>query len=186
MFLPESMNCYNRVNMERSTTRNIILTGFMGTGKSSVGRALAERLNRPFVDTDAVIARRTGRPIAALFAEEGEGAFRLWEATIAGELAETSGLVIATGGGLMLDPANAEALGRNGRIFCLTAAPEELLVRLAWDGTRPLLQEADPLSRINDLLAQRAAAYARFPQIDTNGRGISEVVEAIVRALRRS
>ena len=99
---------------------NIILTGFMGTGKTTVGRLLAERLGREFVDTDDLIVARAGRPIADIFNDDGETRFREWEAQVAGELAGRRGLVIATGGRLMLDPDNAAALGATGPVLCLS------------------------------------------------------------------
>src|SRR5690606_6565646 len=100
--------------------RNVVLTGFMGTGKTTVGRLLAERLGFEFVDTDALITERHG-PIPEIFARDGEAAFRQFERALAAELAERSGLVVSTGGRLMLDPASAAALGNGAAVFCLTA-----------------------------------------------------------------
>ncbi len=109
---------------------NIILTGFMGTGKSTVGRLLAGRMGREFVDTDDLIAQRDGRSIADIFNDDGETHFRDLEAQVAAELAERRGLVIATGGRLMLDPDNAAALGATGPVFCLSAEPAVIVA--AW------------------------------------------------------
>lgn len=163
---------------------NIILTGFMGTGKTTVGRALAGRLGREFVDTDELIVARDGRSIARIFREDGEARFRQWERQIAAELAGRRGLVIATGGGLMLDPANVAALGATGPVFCLAADAEAILERIAAvEATRPLLDGDDATARIASLLGQRAAAYARFRAIDTSGRETSDVVDAILAAL---
>src|SRR5512143_2336464 len=99
------------------TRTNIVLTGFMGTGKTTVGRLLAAQLGYEFVDTDVLIEARLGRPISQVFAELGEAAFRQMEADLAQELANREGLVISTGGRLMLDPANVAALSRQGRVF---------------------------------------------------------------------
>jgi 3-dehydroquinate synthase len=163
---------------------NIILTGFMGTGKTTVGRLLAQRLGREFVDTDELIVARAGRPIADIFNEDGETRFREWEAQVAGELAEQRGLVIATGGRLMLDPDNAAALGATGPVFCLTADPADILARVAAeDGKRPLLAGDDPHTRVRALLRRRAAAYDRFRAVDTGGRTLEEVTAAIAALL---
>ena len=109
------------------TDENIILTGFMGTGKTTVGRLLAARLGRAFVDTDEVIVGRAGKPIADIFHDEGEARFREMEAAVTKELAGRRGLVVASGGRLLLDPDNAATLGATGPIFCLTAAPGTIM-----------------------------------------------------------
>jgi len=167
-----------------AATDNIILTGFMGTGKTTVGRRLAERLGRPFVDTDEWIVARAGRSIADIFREEGEGRFREWETRAAKELARQRGLVIASGGRLMLDPDNAAALGRTGPVLCLTAGPAEIMARVAADETkRPLLAGDDAPARVRALLQQRAAAYVRFRAVPTDGRTAEQVVDDIAAAL---
>lgn len=161
--------------------RNIVLTGFMATGKSSVGRALAARLGYEWVDTDALIESRHG-PIGEIFRLQGEAAFRRFEAEVAEELGGRTGLVISTGGGLLLDPRNEERLGRSSRVFCLTAAPSEILRRIdaQSDVERPLLAGKDPEQRIAGKLAERAATYARFEQVATDARTVDEIVVDIV------
>ncbi|MBK7896739.1 MAG: shikimate kinase [Candidatus Promineifilaceae bacterium] len=159
---------------------NIILTGFMGTGKSSVGRLLAQRLQRPFLDTDALIVQRDGRSIATIFAEDGEATFRHWERTVARELAQQQGLVIATGGRLMLDEDNAELLAASGQVFCLTAAPQTILNRIKDDAERPLLNVPNPAERIALLLEMRREGYGHFPQINTEGKTAAQVADEIV------
>lgn len=164
---------------------NVVLTGFMGTGKSTVGRLLAGRTGRAFVDTDAIIEDRHG-PIPEIFATQGEAAFRQMEREVAAELAALDGLVIGTGGRLLLDPVNAEVLGRTGRVFCLTASVDTILQRVAPDGDaagRPLLAGADVRERITALLVDRAPGYAAFEQVDTDGRTPAEVVDEVVRRL---
>jgi len=149
---------------------NLILTGFMGTGKTTVGRLVAEKLGREFVDTDSVIEERHG-PIHEIFEQHGETAFRDFERDLARELGQRSGLVIATGGRMLLDPDNFRALSRNGRIFCLVATPEEIYDRVTRDPSgvnRPLLEVADPKQRIVELLDERALDYERFPQLRTD------------------
>lgn len=163
-----------------SDEANIVLTGFMGTGKSTVGRLVAERLGRRFVDTDALIESRHG-PIPRLFAEHGEDHFRRLEREVAAELAATSGLVVATGGRTMLDPANQASLGASGTVVCLAASVEQLVLRLQDEAEdRPLLQGDDPAGRITGLLAEREAGYARFPQVVTDGRTPDEVARAVI------
>lgn len=159
---------------------NIVLTGFMGTGKSTVGRLVADRLGRRFVDTDALIESRHG-PIPELFAEHGEDRFRELEREVAAELATQSGLVVSTGGRTMLDPANEAALGSTGVVVCLSASVEALVHRLR-DGAehRPLLRDREPAERIAELLAERAAGYGRFPQVLTDGRTPDQVADAVI------
>ena len=159
---------------------NIVLTGFMGTGKSTVGRLVAERLGRRFVDTDALIESRHG-PIPRIFAEHGEAHFRQLERDVAAELAARSGLVVATGGRTMLDPVNEASLGTSGTVVCLAASVAQLVIRLRDEAEhRPLLQGDDPAGRVAALLAEREEAYGRFPQVATDGRTPAEVADAVV------
>ncbi len=159
---------------------NIVLTGFMGTGKSTVGRIVAERLGRRHVDTDAVIEERHGT-IPQLFAAHGEDHFRRLERGVAAELAGEVGLVVSTGGRTMLDPDNQATLGRTGVVVCLAAPVDELVARLRGGaGQRPLLRDGDPAERIAALLAERAEGYGRFPQVATGGRGPDEVADAVI------
>ena len=164
---------------------NVVLTGFMGTGKSTVGKRLAERLGYEFVDTDALIVARNGRSIPDIFRESGEAAFRQMETAVAQALRGKTELVIATGGRLMLDEANAAALLENGRVFCLTAEPEEIIARLDGDERRPLLDVPDPAAQIRRLLDARAAAYGQFPQISTSGKSAEQVAEEIWEIVKR-
>ncbi|MCS7040296.1 MAG: AAA family ATPase, partial [Caldilineales bacterium] len=117
-------------NSATASPPNLVLTGFMGTGKTAVGRAVAARLGRPFVDMDEWIARRAGMSIAEIFARQGEGAFRAMEAELVRELAGQRGLVIATGGGALVDPTNRETFCRTGLVICLTASVEAILARV--------------------------------------------------------
>lgn len=150
--------------------RSVVLTGFMATGKSTIGRLLARRLGFDFVDTDELIEREHG-PIPDIFAERGEAAFRAIERDVAAKLAERDRLVVSTGGRLMLDLPNITALTRRGRVFCLVASPDTVLARVASGDSpteRPLLAVDDPRARIAELLAERDAGYRRFPQIATD------------------
>jgi len=158
-----------------------VLTGFMATGKSVVGGSLADALGYGFVDTDSVIEERHG-PIEEIFRTLGEGAFREMERELANELAAMHGVVIATGGGMLLNDEVASLLGSVSRIFCLTAEPEEILRRVEEQASpeRPLLAGSRQADKIAALLASRAAAYARFEQVPTDGRSIEEIVGDIL------
>lgn len=157
----------------------IVLTGFMGTGKSTVGRLLAERLGYEWVDTDDLIEHRHG-PIAEIFRTEGEDAFRRHERNVVAELAERTGRVISTGGKLMLDPVNATLLA-DAAVFCLTADIDTILARTGTDTTvRPLLAGEEATARIAALLDERAVGYAAYEQVPTTGRTPEEVVEDIM------
>ncbi|MFZ9015361.1 MAG: shikimate kinase [Ilumatobacteraceae bacterium] len=160
---------------------NVVLTGFMATGKSTVGRLLAARSGRDFVDTDAVIEERHGS-IPRIFAEHGEAEFRRLERELAVELASRRGLVIATGGRMLVDPVNAEVLAASGVVVCLTASPETVIERLTADGvaSRPMLTGADLPGRIRQLLAEREGAYRRFVQVSTEDRSPIEVCDAVL------
>jgi 3-dehydroquinate synthase len=168
--------------MQKNDKKNIILTGFMGTGKTTVGSLLATQLGREFIDTDELIQTRHGRSIPEIFLELGETAFRQMEADIVQELAEREELVISTGGRLMLDPANVAALSRKGRVFCLVATPEEILTRLRDDKEhpRPLLKVPNPGERIVELLQKRQKGYLRFLQVMTNEKQPTEVTRDLV------
>jgi shikimate kinase / 3-dehydroquinate synthase len=162
---------------------NIILTGFMGTGKSTVGRLVARRTGRDFVDTDELIERQAGVTVAEIFAARGEGVFREMEAGLARQLAGQEGLVIASGGRLMLDPVNALHLARNGLVVCLAATPGQILDRLGGDDRRrPLLEAAgvEPLARIEALLAERAQGYGQFARVDTGHRSPEDVADEVL------
>ena len=142
---------------------NIILTGFMGTGKTAVGREVAARLGRPFVDLDDLIVQRAGKSIPEIFAQDGEPAFRALEAAVCGEMAAPAGLVIATGGGAVVNPANREALAAGGTVICLAADLDTILQRVGQGDDRPMLASPDRVARIRELLAARAEAYAALP-----------------------
>jgi shikimate kinase len=162
----------------------VVLTGFMGTGKSTVGRLLAERLGYEFVDTDERIEEAHG-PIPQIFAERGEAAFRRYERAQAHEVGALDAVVIATGGRMLLDPEAAAALGEDSRIFCLVASPAAIFGRIAADAPeRPLLGGGDDLAtRIEELLTERESGYARFEQVPTDGRDPEEVVDDLLARL---
>lgn len=163
----------------------MVLTGFMGTGKTTVGRLIARELGWAFVDTDHVIIERHG-PIDAIFAEQGEATFREFERQVAAEFAQRRQHVIATGGRMLLDEANADALTATGRVFCLAAGAEEIVQRLQADvggPVRPLLARDDPASAVDRLLAERAAGYGQFEQVPTDGREPHDIATDIIGRL---
>jgi shikimate kinase/3-dehydroquinate synthase len=160
---------------------NIVLNGFMGTGKSAVGREVARRLGWRFVDMDDVIVSRAAKTIPRIFAEHGESAFRAMESDVCADLSAHEDLVIATGGGALVDPDNRRVMMRSGTVVCLTADPDEILRRVGGDDNRPLLNVPDPRARVAELLAARRAAYQTIPwQIDTTGLSVEEVAEQVI------
>jgi len=168
--------------------KNIILTGFMGTGKTTVGKLLATRLGRDFIDTDSLIEQRQGRTIPEIFSELGESAFRRMEADLAKELGQREGLIISTGGRFMLDPENVKALSRTGRVFCLVATPQEILTRITGDAAhrRPLLEVPNPNEQIVELLQERKRGYQRFLKIKTNGKSPDHVIDDLLDLMNRT
>ncbi|GAB4447168.1 MAG: shikimate kinase [Anaerolineae bacterium] len=144
--------------------KNIILTGFMGTGKSTIGRLVAAELGREFTDMDTLIEQREGRPIARIFAENGEPYFRQLEAGLCRELAGREGLVIATGGGALVTEANLRVMESSGLVICLDCDPATLWQRIGQSEDRPMLAELDEgrFTRLAALLEQRAPAYGRI------------------------
>jgi shikimate kinase/3-dehydroquinate synthase len=168
-----------------NSLQNIVITGFMGTGKSTVGRLLAKQLERRYVDMDALLAERFGKPVAVVFAEEGEEAFRTAEAELCKELAAEQRLVISTGGGALVNESSREALAASGMLVCLTASEGEILRRLARATDRPLIagEEDERRKRVRTLLGVRRAAYGAIPyQIDTDGITPEQVAERVLAA----
>ena len=145
--------------------RNIILVGFMASGKTSVGRALAQRTGWTLVDADDVIVERAGKPIHRIFADNGEPAFRELESQVIADLCAGEGQVIASGGGSFVSERNREVMLAGGRVFFLSADPATILRRVreedAGGPIRPLLAVDDPQARIAELLAQRMPAYSQ-------------------------
>jgi 3-dehydroquinate synthase len=159
---------------------NLILYGPSGAGKSAVGKELASRLGRDFADSDALVEARVGLPIPQFFAERGEAEFRRVESEVCVELAARQNLVIALGGGALVNPANRVALERGGLILCLRAEPAELLARLRTESHRPLLAGDHPETRLAAMLEARRVLYDSFPeQIDTTGKTVGQVADEI-------
>jgi shikimate kinase len=169
---------------------NIILTGFMGTGKTAVGKRLAKQLGWQFVDVDQLIEEAAGMPVRKIFSERSEAVFRRMERRIIARVVHGHHQVIATGGGAVLDPQNRSRLRACGPLICLTAKPGAIIERLGPNklSRRPLLQgRTGPLARIRTLLRQRAKAYAQADAtIDTTYLSVEEVAERIWQQLSPS
>jgi len=163
--------------------KNVVLLGFMGTGKSIVGRRLAVELQYRFVDTDHLIEERTGRKIPEIFSEDGEAHFRSLESEVVAEVSGWSAHVISTGGGVVLNPLNLDRLEQQGILVGLTARPEVILRRVQRrTGQRPLLKTPDPLGKITALLSEREAAYNRAKiKVDTSDIPIKKSVQRILK-----
>jgi shikimate kinase len=167
--------------MPRREVRNLALVGFMGAGKSTVGRMVARQLNLGFVDTDDAIETRAGKTIATLFAESGEAAFRATERSVTEELAAGSDRVISTGGGLVCQPGNLDLLKSSCLVVCLWASPETIWSRVRHQTHRPLLQVPDPEAEIRRLLALREPWYRESDVLVNSGlRSLREVAGQVV------
>jgi len=149
--------------------RPIVLIGMMGSGKTTVGRRLGARLGRSFVDADKALETRCGVPIATIFDLEGEVGFRQREATVLAELLAQPGIVLATGGGVVLREDNREQLREHGFVVFLRVGAAELWQRLKRDKVRPLLQTPNPRQRISELLVQREPLYSATAHLTVTG-----------------
>ncbi|BCB97140.1 shikimate kinase [Dissulfurispira thermophila] len=165
--------------------KNIVLTGFMGTGKTEVGRILSRRLGYVLVDADAEIEKEQGITITEIFKQYGESKFREIEANIIKKLSEMKNAVISTGGGAVLRQENMDNLRKNGVIICLTASPETIFNRTSNNNDRPLLQVENPLQKIRELLEFRKPYYEKADiMIDTEGKSPIEVAEEIIEKVK--
>jgi shikimate kinase/3-dehydroquinate synthase len=177
--------------MDRRIT-NLIITGFSGTGKSLVAKEIARRLNWDFLDTDDEIVRQTGKPIAEIFRQDGEGKFRELERETIRKACRQGRTVIAIGGGAIVDPQNYELLAKSGLIVCLEAKPETIYERLFREAAcspetevRPLLATDNPLERIRELKASRQPYYAKVDwTVHTDNLNIGQVAEEVIRGIR--
>jgi shikimate kinase len=167
------------------TPGSLFLTGPMGAGKSTIGRQLSKQLDLPFHDSDHEIEARTGVDIPLIFDLEGEAGFRKRESVVIDELTQLPGIVLATGGGAILDPANREHLGNRGKVIYLHASVNQQLKRTRMDRNRPLLQTEDPRARLEELMAIRDPLYREITSvvIDTDGMRVRDVVKKILEML---
>jgi shikimate kinase len=162
--------------------RNIILVGFMGTGKSVVGKLLAKKLNMNFVELDEMIETREKMSIKDIFEKKGEPYFRLIEKEVVEEASLRKNVVISAGGGAIIDEENFKNLKSSGIIICLQACPETILKRTKDLKTRPLLNVPDPKKKIEELLAKRAPYYKKADHcIDTDNLTVEQIAEKIIK-----
>lgn len=170
-----------------SAKNNIFLVGMPGAGKTTVGRQLARRLQRVFIDADHEIEARTGVRIPLIFDIEGEQGFRDRETKVIAELANGSKLIVATGGGAVLRPENRAALKQGGTVVYLRATPRLLFERTRLDPNRPLLQVADPMQKLEELFAQRDPLYREVADLVINSLGgsINHLVKQVERELHQ-
>ena len=171
-----------------SRASNVFLIGPMGAGKSTIGRHLAAATGRRFLDSDREIERNTGANIDLIFELEGESGFRRRESRVLEQLTAMQGIVLATGGGVILEPDNRARLKQEGIIVYLTAAPEVLAKRTARDKKRPLLQTPDRLSRIRELLDDREQLYRELADlvVDTGRCTVRRAVDQIRKKLEQA
>jgi len=164
---------------------NIVLTGFMGTGKTAVGRELSEMLDMRLVDVDAEIENSRKMTINDIFKNYGEGHFRDIEAEMIKRFSDEKNIIISTGGGAVLREENMAALRKSGIIFCLNASPETILERTSRNSDRPLLKVENPIEKIRELLDYRRPFYEKAGiNIDTDGKTPLQIADEILGILR--
>lgn len=167
------------------TPGSLFLTGPMGAGKSTIGRQLARQLRLEFRDSDHEIEQRTGVDIPLIFEIEGEAGFRKREKAVIDELTRQPGIVLATGGGAILDPDNRKHLTERGRVIYLHTSVNQQLKRTSRDRNRPLLQTEDPRQRLTELMEVREPLYREIADlvINTDGKHVRDVVREILQQL---
>ncbi|NHI92684.1 MAG: shikimate kinase [Candidatus Lokiarchaeota archaeon] len=166
--------------------KNIVLIGFMGTGKTVIGEKLAKKLNMDFIELDKAIEEKSGKSIPEIFSQDGEIRFREWEIQLCKETSEKQNVIVACGGGVVLNKINIDYFKRNGIIICLKSTPEVILKRTMKDGKekRPLLNNPDPKATIKQLLEFREPFYNAAADyiIDTN-KDIDTIIKEIIKIL---
>jgi shikimate kinase len=165
---------------------NIVLIGFMGTGKTSLGKQVATRLNYEFLDTDQLIETQTGLSIPAIFEVHGEAYFRRLESEIAVRLSTVSRKVISTGGGFPLNPSNIDVMRRQGFVVLLQASPEVIYHRVKDQAERPLLMVPDPLQKIRGMLKERESFYRNADFVlNTDDAGVEDLSNRLIEEWKR-
>ncbi|MGI8604365.1 MAG: shikimate kinase [Verrucomicrobiales bacterium] len=169
-----------------SAAQNLVLIGFMGCGKTTVGQRAAEKLTWEFADTDSLIIEQAGRAIPEIFAAEGESGFRARESAVLKSLADGKSRVIATGGGIVTEARNNEVLRQLGFVVWLNASEEAIFDRVSRNKNRPLLQTADPRQTMRDLLKLRRPIYAKLAHlvVETAGLEADEIAYGICESTR--
>lgn len=168
-------------------TGSFFLVGLPGAGKSTLGKALARHLGYAFVDADQFLVARTGVDIPTIFALEGETGFRCRERAVIDELTLRQGIVLATGGGAVLNEQNRTALRERGHVVYLFATPRVLFERLRFDKGRPLLQVANPLAKLQELYDERDPLYREIADdiVDINGRTCMQAIDILLKELNK-
>ena len=177
----------HKMDSENTDTRpNLYLVGFMGTGKSTIGRRVAQLVGLRFIDSDDAIEKSQGRPISEIFATEGEPYFRQLELEFIESGHPSHGCVVSCGGGLVVQPGMTDLLRKKGVVVSLFASPETILRRTSGNSNRPLLNVEDPEQRIRDMLAEREPHYlAAGSSIMTDGRGMHAIADNVIRIYKR-
>lgn len=177
--------CVTSKPTDKGGPRNIVLIGFMGSGKTSVGSEIARRLGRELIDTDEMIEAKAGCSISEIFAKDGEARFRDLESEAVGTASEHVGAVISVGGGAVLRGENVAALRKTGVLFLLEATAEAIHDRVAKERHRPLLYVADPVAKIRELLEARRPFYGQADVVvDTTGRTVEDIVDELLERYR--
>ncbi|MFH0840342.1 MAG: shikimate kinase [Candidatus Omnitrophota bacterium] len=167
--------------------KNIVLVGFMGTGKTAVAALIAKELGISFIRTDDIIEKKAGMPINDIFQKKGESYFRQLEREAIMEVSAGESIVIDTGGGAVINELNVADLKMNGILFCLNATPEEICKRVSRKTHRPLLNVEDPFGEISYLLKKREPYYKRADhQINTTGKAARDVADEIMEIYRKA
>ena len=166
--------------------RNIILVGPMGAGKTTIGKQLAQQLGRDFYDSDREIEKHTGVNIPLIFELEGEDGFRKREKSVLMELTQQQNIVLATGGGAVLDPENRNILSKNGFVIYLSSPLSQLFKRTAKDRNRPLLQTTNPRKKLEEIIAARDPLYREVADIvvETDDKPVRYVVKNLLMTLK--
>jgi shikimate kinase len=161
---------------------NLVFIGFMGVGKTCVGKGVAERLAWPFIDTDLLIEEALAMSVPQIFAQHGETVFRQVEREVVGRVAQRTRCVIATGGGVVLDPENIDALKENGLLIHLSLSPQTIFDRIGHQSDRPLLETDRPRQTLESLFQERDRLYRACSDltIDRNGLGVDETIERVL------
>jgi shikimate kinase len=185
MAAPDASRLISRgysANLHTMNKRNIFLIGLMGAGKTTIGRQLARSLGCEFIDSDHEIEHRTGADIPWIFDIEGEQGFRERERAVIDDLSQRQGIVLATGGGAILDVRNREHLAARGLVIYLRASVDRLAQRTDRDRNRPLLQTDDPVERLQRLYDQRDPLYREIADfiVDTDNRNVSNSIKLII------
>lgn len=178
----------NKIMQIIDEAKNIVLVGLMGSGKSAIGRTIAKKLGRRFIDTDRYIERKIGKTTAEVFEQDGESKFRDFEKEVIKKISQYIGIVIATGGGAIKDPENFHYLKKSGWIIALYASPATLYKRIEGKRIRPLLlNEEDPVKKLEEIFNERKTMYTQADfQIDTEDKEIDQIADEIVNLLNAS